>query len=101
PRPPRDLHSSPTRRSSDLAPQEDGGIVAVPPLDQVGPPLQTNRTVLATNIKLLGRALAELQREARAAVIDEARAYLAQAGEPVRSEEHTSELQSRGHLVCR
>src|SRR5207253_9518229 len=24
-----------------------------------------------------------------------------QAGEPVRSEEHTSELQSRGHLVCR
>src|SRR5437870_6586419 len=59
---PRDLHSFPTRRSSDL-PTLGGSFEECPP-------------------SLLDFAARD-------------RRY------PTRSEEHTSELQSRGHLVCR
>src|SRR5690625_6449780 len=60
----RDLHSFPTRRSSDLrTPAPSCGSLTWPP---DAPP-----TVTASSCR------------------------------PMRSEEHTSELQSRGHLVCR
>src|SRR5439155_21266259 len=61
----RDLHSFPTRRSSDLRRRLDRG---VQPRERRHPARE-----------------------------DEGRA----AGHRDRSEEHTSELQSRGHLVCR
>src|SRR5207253_5233289 len=73
----RDLHSFPTRRSSDLSARAAvTGSVAVP--DVRG--------------RARARARARRGRPARA-----------RAGRPAlgRSEEHTSELQSRGHLVCR
>src|SRR5439155_19524750 len=67
-RPPHhpDLHSFPTRRSSDLARYGTGGSLPVPPAPGGGM-----------------RVLQDYQ------------------GWEPRSEEHTSELQSRGHLVCR
>src|SRR5437870_9548115 len=61
---PRDLHSFPTRRSSDLL--RDGR-------DGVGVQLRVGRIVAIEGV--------------------DDRLH--------RSEEHTSELQSRGHLVCR
>src|SRR5690625_6708933 len=61
---PRDLHSFPTRRSSDLPPQISVGA--------------------AVHVRMRKR----LTKQASKCVED-------------RSEEHTSELQSRGHLVCR
>src|SRR5439155_22831226 len=61
----RDLHSFPTRRSSDLAVRVDGGAG----VDGAG------RHVYVHDLGI--------------------------GGGGVRSEEHTSELQSRGHLVCR
>src|SRR5436309_8535683 len=67
--PPRDLHSFPTRRSSDLAQEPQG--IGLTALLLLGP-------------GRLERPLAEPQ-------------GLLQA----RSEEHTSELQSRENLVCR
>src|SRR5439155_19747075 len=81
---PRDLHSFPTRRSSDL----------------VG--LGERRTQVALRVGLpsgrIGRRwrreVDDVQTAARSAV---RRARVRR----VRSEEHTSELQSRGHLVCR
>jgi hypothetical protein len=64
------------------APRGDGAVVAIPPLDQVGPVLHQNRTRLAADVELLFRPLSELQREARAAVLEAARSYLRQADEP-------------------
>src|SRR5437870_9677695 len=70
---PRDLHSFPTRRSSDL---EDGT-----PADAGSADLPT--------------------RAVRGGSGDMLRASGPGAAATCRSEEHTSELQSRGHLVCR
>src|SRR5207253_8579957 len=80
-----DLHSFPTRRSSDL--------IAV---------------FAAINI-LLGRELWQRRNSLLAKVLLASLIGLtfvnlishAWTGAPSRSEEHTSELQSRGHLVCR
>src|SRR5207253_3446704 len=73
----RDLHSFPTRRSSDLhhllADRGDG---------QVGR-------------RHHGR------RPARGRQAEAARVLRRRSDRRARSEEHTSELQSRGHLVCR
>src|SRR5207253_10892491 len=74
-RPPRDLHSFPTRRSSDLA-----GVIATMP--QTAPEIPPSTVGLPWRI----HSIANQPSVAAAAA---------------RSEEHTSELQSRGHLVCR
>src|SRR5439155_22740365 len=75
---PRDLHSFPTRRSSDL-----------------------------TSSRFSSRPRARSSRRPRAAksakrvipcILDRMRRLVLSR---IRSEEHTSELQSRGHLVCR
>src|SRR5690606_40309843 len=68
-----DLHSFPTRRSSDLPAGEIGGIPLV--------------------VEQLGDADSVLPAPQPDTVFVDAR--------PVRSEEHTSELQSRENLVCR
>src|SRR5439155_23055346 len=65
------LHSFPTRRSSDLVARDDGGA-------------------------LRSRAFRH-----RAAAAFAPRASRGARRGARRSEEHTSELQSRGHLVCR
>src|SRR5439155_25312750 len=92
----RDLHSFPTRRSSDLD--------KVPELQVYGPP------PIARMTELLFGADGVYGPDIRARVehpssID---VFQARGGQPPRkrpaprrSEEHTSELQSRGHLVCR
>src|SRR5207253_11425921 len=86
PSPSRDLHSFPTRRSSDL-------------------------TMLLTKLKIATAVLLAVAVSTAGGLI-----YTTQAGaqdaprerqqskedvREARSEEHTSELQSRGHLVCR
>src|SRR5689334_25438518 len=75
-----DLHSFPTRRSSDLAP---GSLLAASEIEQ---------KLLYMNLFRMGVidmfTLAEIL-------------GIPKFGNPPRSEEHTSELQSQFHLVCR
>src|SRR5439155_9345929 len=97
----RDLHSFPTRRSSDLFTSK-----TVPTLDNYGP-----RKIFQcpwTNTQCLIRADEEsVLRDMRKGDIIADGPFHSLFGGPVarvldeaRSEEHTSELQSRGHLVC-
>src|SRR5439155_24496088 len=73
----RDLHSFPTRRSSDLdVPWAD--------IDEI------SRTPSGLPLRLLVWGVFSPQT-----------LTLRASGRRLRSEEHTSELQSRGHLVCR
>src|SRR5690625_6576343 len=78
----RGLHSFPTRRSSDL---EDG-------LADVQIEMVSART--GDGVDRLRSLLAEV-------IAGESVAARTARDEVARSEEHTSELQSRGHLVCR
>jgi hypothetical protein len=73
------------------APEANRAILAQPPLAEVGEILAENRKCLEChNREILGRALADLRREARQAVLTAAREYLSQAGEPVPSFGSTS-----------
>src|SRR5690625_6657010 len=54
--------------------------------------------VTAPRTGLMGDIVATIQREQDEIIRDQMRGVLVVQG---RSEEHTSELQSRGHLVCR
>src|SRR5262249_60574146 len=86
----RDLHSSPTRRSSDLL--DGGGAVELLVEMEAGAP----RPALAEVAAELSRWVETVQAgivHLVSEVPDDARA--------VRSEEHTSELQSLTNLVCR
>src|SRR5439155_18349403 len=91
---PRAIHSFPTRRSSDLALQLGRQLRGR--LTHVARSLlQRSRHVHGpTGVADMAAQLAEDRR------YRERRQRLA-AARVVRSEEHTSELQSRGHLVCR
>src|SRR5207253_9399066 len=87
------LHSFPTRRSSDLE------VVSVAPdvLQQVA--VRVGDTVGPAGRPGLVKDVGEIARRDR-----HARVGVVQPGVQlvqIRSEEHTSELQSRGHLVCR
>src|SRR5439155_27257095 len=75
--PPQVLHSFPTRRSSDLSERTR---ISPKYLEQIMRRLRT----------------ANIVRSHRGINGDGSKQY-----SPSRSEEHTSELQSRGHLVCR
>src|SRR5439155_25936455 len=92
PRPHRPLHSFPTRRSSDLIP----GICRCLPSDVRVPHLGWN-AVTAAGEGLVATGVAAF---ANSYALREAPAGWVPAW-TTRSEEHTSELQSRGHLVCR
>src|SRR5438045_6124454 len=91
----RQPHSFPTRRSSDLRPPRDSGPVS---------PKARFPSALAPAIMTPGESGGDLSMIIRAWVLSVG-AVLAvgtlPAGEPPRSEEHTSELQSLRHLVCR
>src|SRR5690625_7578798 len=100
-------HSIPTRRSSDLVvvlddPREDGpssgpGAADSDHADEDAHPTTVVEYPLPPAPPLaamLGKGV--LHPETARAVIGEAA-----MGLEVRSEEHTSELQSRGHIVCR
>jgi hypothetical protein len=66
------------------APRDDGGILAEPPLEQVGSLLAQNRRQLAgATLDVLGKPVAELRRLARASAWDAAQRYHADAGEPL------------------
>src|SRR5207253_9068765 len=93
---PRDLHSFPTRRSSDL---RRAGLLM---LDAI----YFYDVVLAVHIAAIVVAFGVVFAYPVVGVFvtrEHARflPVLHLAQERVRSEEHTSELQSRGHLVCR
>src|SRR5205814_5251185 len=80
----RDLHSFPTRRSSDLAMEV----------------LDLARDSLNPELELLGVCLniANMRTRHARQTLD---ALQQRFGAKMRSEEHTSELQSLRHLVCR
>src|SRR5690606_41303325 len=96
----RDLHSFPTRRSSDLLTiiDEVGDVFAglVPAdFEAMGhPALLEGGNGSLTNIRRVARSIFRVRKAPRRAVRSSHRA----GG---RSEEHTSELQSRENLVCR
>jgi hypothetical protein len=80
------------------APQQDGAVVAVPPLHEIGPLLDSNRRSLArAKVGLLGRDLPELRQNARESVVAAARAWFAQNGEPLPSGFEAASLLVAGH----
>src|SRR5690625_6640361 len=84
---PRHLPSFPTRRSSDLV-NIDATVVLERP--KLRPYIDAMRDRLAKALEIdLGRVSVKATTSERMGFVG------------VRSEEHTSELQSRGHLVCR
>src|SRR5207253_10532250 len=95
---PRALHSFPTRRSSDL-------VVSPSSARTARPTISAEHTTIATlmNARNQTRVRAEdlfvfvMPLPSKHAVLDR----VPERPDVLRSEEHTSELQSRGHLVCR
>src|SRR5207253_6815021 len=89
---PLDLHSFPTRRSSDLFARRPPTVLTPHPgeagrlLASSAREIQKDRLAAATTLAKKSRAVTVLK--GWGSLI-------------ARSEEHTSELQSRGHLVCR
>jgi hypothetical protein len=65
------------------APSEDGGVVAEPPLEQVGALLADNRARLSRGPTLLGAPWAEVRAGARREALAAARNYMTGRGEPV------------------
>src|SRR5205085_9348091 len=87
---PLDLHSFPTRRSSDLLPRSGISVDA----DSFCPRGCRYRRQCRVSRAPRSRAISEPHR-CHHFVCD------GTSGLPVRSEEHTSELQSQSNLVCR
>src|SRR5690554_6996424 len=77
----RNLHSFPTRRSSDLAGLIKKAQLHVEALVEVGAPVSGGGELAVLHLHVAKPPL--------------------EPGGGLRSEEHTSELQSRPHLVCR
>src|SRR5207253_3992921 len=90
----RALHSFPTRRSSDLERKEDWTLL-VPVLLQRFYYRQLMYVVLFRSVKEAVRG-----RPVGWRGVEPEKHHVHQLA-VIRSEEHTSELQSRGHLVCR
>jgi hypothetical protein len=80
------------------APQQDGAVVAVPPLAEVGPLLDANRRRLAAPVRgLPGRDWQALRRAAREAVVAAARDHFRAGGEPLPPDVGTDSLLLAGH----
>src|SRR5690606_41469987 len=93
----RDLHSFPTRRSSDLLPQDPDELAEI--LSYLPRKLDLTILYLDADHASLIKRFSETRRlhplSHQAMSLDEA------ISREQRSEEHTSELQSRENLVCR
>src|SRR5439155_5883611 len=81
----RDLHSFPTRRSSDLTLSESA----------------ETRVPLKWTTKTPPKSGCGTRAPPRVLRLENSVRYLRHIRYRTRSEEHTSELQSRGHIVCR
>src|SRR5205809_3353052 len=92
----QDLHSSPTRRSSDLYKSTDAGKTWT----HLGLRNSQGIPALAVDPRNPNRVFAAALGHPYGAS-EERGIYLSTDGGENRSEEHTSELQSRLHLVCR
>src|SRR5439155_15981758 len=92
----RDLHSFPTRRSSDLAPSERPVSRAISLVVTRANPLKRSSFSAASRIF----CRVSLAMFPPLNVCEYSLTLRSIVGRK-RSEEHTSELQSRGHLVCR
>src|SRR5207253_11481263 len=93
---PRHLHSFPTRRSSDLHLRRA--------ITEVGSGVLGNDCELASviDVRAIGYEVHSIRADEVILYVDTiARDICERRALAVRSEEHTSELQSRGHLVCR
>src|SRR5205809_5494584 len=88
---PPSLHSSPTRRSSDLV-----SLLPAADEDSLRAALKRIASIVKLDSAGIERVLARYRRTPYLPV-----PVLPNATFEVRSEEHTSELQSRLHLVCR
>src|SRR5690625_6312902 len=85
-------HSVPTRRSSDLNPMEDALIIE-------GNESPYVNILVARPDNQEEEAIQILMKHLKS---DKVKEFIEEEYDgAVRSEEHTSELQSRGHLVCR
>src|SRR5207253_8947872 len=89
----RDLHSFPTRRSSDLMAKYHASLEPVEAMYERELARQTELAEIRQELYERGTLSASDVQQGRRALV--------KAQKDVRSEEHTSELQSRGHLVCR
>src|SRR5207253_5605186 len=91
------LHSFPTRRSSDLA---NSSVECVNPAED--PDTCTDTQLVVPNdsdiVQRRNYVLDQMQQPGGTPLTGD---QLTPADFQARSEEHTSELQSRGHLVCR
>jgi hypothetical protein len=73
------------------APQQDGAVLAEPPLSALGETLRANRQLLAElGTGPFGRPWADLRAEARRSAVAAAVDYLAESGEPVPSVDSSS-----------
>src|SRR5207253_7672387 len=91
------LHSFPTRRSSDLFILLYGECMA----RMISTTIRLNKEDVRAlkRARAAGHSASELVRKGLRVVAS--RYYTGRRPPSTRSEEHTSELQSRGHLVCR
>src|SRR5690606_40640383 len=94
---PQDLHSFPTRRSSDLldATYEQISADEIEQLQQLPSMTQVQFVVITNQVEL------SEQSNARVYYLHSSPICRSHLYDAVRSEEHTSELQSRENLVCR
>src|SRR5207253_11105001 len=96
----RDIHSFPTRRSSDLVLEKHADFFRDFRGDTIHPStleVMHELGLLEEFLKLPHQELRELR-----GIFNGHPVPMADFSRlPTRSEEHTSELQSRGHLVCR
>src|SRR5205807_3201709 len=87
--------------ASVLASQELGeGADEKRPSVQIGDPF-TGKKLVEASVELVERGLVESLQDCGAAGLASALAEMARDGAGIRSEEHTSELQSPCNLVCR
>src|SRR5207253_11229064 len=95
--PHRALHSFPTRRSSDLS-ARNRLIDCKPPLPPRGSPCVDSSPSPEAKVTFRFLTVSSLMSEV---IWYSSPSVELTSGIDFRSEEHTSELQSRGHLVCR
>src|SRR5207253_10337967 len=93
-------HSFPTRRSSDLRSKENirtqAAVLRPTPGSEVRKSIASSRGASASHDRSISVPLPRSASWIRGDLVTDR-----PPGRIARSEEHTSELQSRGHLVCR